>query len=252
LIVSHQWLAEHYNDADLIILDSRGSIAYSYGHIPNSQPLGVEKVVKTDQYGAHLVIESEQATTLFNSLGIDDSKTVVICGEYLDPSAARISWTLLYFGHDKTKILDIGMRVWQKKGLPITRDIPKLTTTHFVPKVNSLIRIEAEELYKKIDTAIIIDARSPQEFMAGRIPNAILLPFTDGMGEGDLLFKEKDELTKIFSQLQIPKDKELVCYCAHGYRAANVFTQLQMVGYENVKLYDGSFADWVGRKLPLG
>ncbi len=248
---SHQWLAEHYNDPDLVILDSRGNIPYSYAHIPNSQPLGIEKVVKTNQYGANLVIENDQAITLFGSLGIDESKTVIIYGDYLDPSAARISWTFLYFGHEKTKILDVGITAWQKKGLPITKDIPKPTIVTFVPKVNSLIRIEAEELYKKLGTVTIIDARSFQEFMAGRIQNAILFPFTDGIGEEGSLFKDKDELLRIFNEQQIPRDKELVCYCTLGHRAANVFTQLRLAGYENVKLYDGSFADWVGRRLPL-
>ena len=248
----HQWLAEHYNDPDLVILDSRGNIPYSYAHIPNSQPLGIEKVVQTNQYGANLVIENDQAATLFGSLGIDESKTVIIYGDYLDPSAARIAWTFLYFGHEKTKILDVGMMTWQKKGLPITRDIPKPTVATFVPKINSLIRIEAEELYKKLDSVTIIDTRSLQEFMAGRIPNAILFPFTDGVGEEGSLFKDKDELLRIFNEQQISQDKELVCYCALGHRAANVFTQLRLAGYENVKLYDGSFADWVGRRLPLG
>ena len=252
MIVSHQWLAEHYNDPNLVILDSRGSVPYSYAHIPNSQPLGVEKVVKTNQYGANLVIESEQAETLFGSLGIDESKTVIIYGDYLDPSAARIAWTLLYFGHEKTKILDIEIRTWHKKELPITRDIPKSIPAKFIPKINSSIRIEAEELHKKIDSAVIIDARSPQEFMAGRILNAVLFPFTEGVGEDGSLFKEKDELSQIFTEQQMPKGKELVCYCALGHRAANVFTQLRMAGYDNVKLYDGSFADWVGRRLPLG
>lgn len=251
MIVSHQWLAEHYNDSDLVILDSRGDIAYSYAHIPNSQPLGVEKVVKTNQFGANLVVESEQAASLFGSVGINESKTVVICGDYLDPSAARIAWTLLYFGHDKTKILDIGIRTWHKKELPTTRDVTKPIPTKFIPKVNSSIRIEAEELYKKIDTAVIIDARSPQEFMAGRILNAILFPFTEGAGESGSLFKEKVELSRIFNEQEIPKDKELVCYCTLGHRAASVFNQLRMAGYENVKLYDGSFADWVGRRFPL-
>lgn len=252
MIVSHQWLAEHYKDPDVIILDSRGNVAYSYAHIPNSQPLGVDKVVKINQYGAHLVIDSEEAAKLFGSLGIDESKTVIIYGDYLDPSAARIAWTFLYFGHEKTKILDIGIRAWHKKELSITREITKPVPTIFVPNVNPSIRIEAEELQKKLDTAVIIDSRSPQEFLSGRILNAILFPFTEGVGEGGLLFKEKDELERIFDEQQIPKDKELVCYCALGHRAANVFTQLKIAGYENVILYDGSFADWVGRRLPLG
>ncbi len=154
----------------------------------------------------------------------------------------------MYFVHDRTKILDVGIRVWHKNGLPVTRDIAKPAVANFVPKINQSIRIEAEELHKKIDAAVIIDARSPQEFMADRICNAILFPFI----EGGSLFKEKDELLRIFSEQQIPKDGELVCYCALGHRAVNVFAQLKMAGYENVNLYDGSFADWIGRRLPLG
>lgn len=251
MILSYSWLAEHLNDDNIVILDSRGNTAYSYAHIPNSQPLGLEKVVKTNQYGANLVLETEQAEKLFSSLGIDDTKTVIIYGDYLDPSAARIAWTLLYFGHEKTKILDIGVRGWHQKGLPITRDVHKVKPTTFVPKINSAIRIEAENLQKKLDETIILDARSPQEFMAGRIPNAALLPFTDGVGQSGFLFKDKEDLIKLFEEKQITKDKELICYCALGHRGANVFAQLKIAGYENVKLYDGSLADWAGRRLPL-
>ncbi len=109
MITSHTWLAEHFNDPDVVILDSRGNVAYSYAHIPNSQPLGVEKVVKANQHGANLVLDTDNAANLFGSLGIDETKTVIVYGDYMDPSAARIAWTLLYFGHDKTKILDIGI-----------------------------------------------------------------------------------------------------------------------------------------------
>jgi thiosulfate/3-mercaptopyruvate sulfurtransferase len=54
MIVSHTWLAEHINDPNIVILDSRGNVAYSYANIPNSQPLGIEKVVKTNQHGANI------------------------------------------------------------------------------------------------------------------------------------------------------------------------------------------------------
>lgn len=244
-------VVEHINDPSVVILDSRGNVAYSYAHIPNSQPLGIEKVVKTNQYGANLVLDEEPAAKLFGSIGIDETKTAIAYGDYMDPSAARVVWTLLYFGHENTKILDIGIRGWHQKGLPITRDKPVVKPTTFIPRINSNLRIEAEEIHKRMDKLTLLDARSPQEFMAGRIPNSILLPFTDGVGEGGFIFKDKDQLIKIFEEKQIPKDKELVCYCALGHRGANIFAQLKIAGYENVKLYDGSIADWIGRRLPL-
>jgi len=87
--------------------------------------------------------------------------------------------------------------------------------------------------------------------MAGRIPNATLLPFSDGVGQSGLMFKDKEDLIKLFEEKQITKDKELICFCALGRRGANVFAQLKIAGYENVKLYDGSIADWAGRRLHL-
>ncbi|HEV2192278.1 MAG TPA: rhodanese-like domain-containing protein [Nitrosopumilaceae archaeon] len=150
MIVSHTWLVEHLDDPNIVILDSRCSVAYSYAHIPNSQPLGVEKVIISNQYGANLVFDATKTANLFGSIGIDDAKTVIIYGDYMDPSSARIAWTLLYFDHDKTKILDIGIRGWHKKGLAVTRDIPTIKSTTFVPKINTNLRIETEELVKKL------------------------------------------------------------------------------------------------------
>ena len=71
------------------------------------------------------------------------------------------------------------------------------------------------------------------------------------VGEKGLLFKTKEDLIKLFEEKQTPKEKELICYCALGHRGANIFTQLKIAGYENVRLYDGSIVDWAGRRLPL-
>lgn len=251
MIISHSWVSQHLDDPDVVILDSRSKVAYSYAHILNSHLLGIEQVVKTNQYGVHLVPDEKDASSTFASVGIDGTKTVIVYGDYLDPAAARVAWTLLYFGHEKTKIMDIGIRGWHQEGLPITRVPSKKKTANFVAKINSSLKLDADKLQKKLESVFILDARAPQEYMAGRIPNAVLVPFTDGVGKNGLLFKGKDELVKLFKEKQIPKDKELVCYCTLGHRGANLFLQLKIAGYENVKLYDGSFADWVGRRLPV-
>lgn len=128
---------------------------------------------------------------------------------------------MLYFGHEKTKILDIGIRSWHKKELPITRDMPKPISAKFIPKINSSIRIEAEELHKEIDTAVIIDARSPQEFMTGRILNAVFFPFTEGVGEGGSLFKEKNDSRESLASNKYLKIK-------NWYATVHLVTGLQM------------------------
>ena len=96
IIVDSKWLASHLDDNDLCIIDARGNYAHRLGHIKNSQPLDIEQVISISDNGSNLVIEKQVAERLFSNLEIDDSKTVVIYGEYPDPSAARIVWTLNY------------------------------------------------------------------------------------------------------------------------------------------------------------
>ena len=97
----------------------------------------------------------------------------------------------------------------------------------------------------------ILDARSSQEFMGGYLPNSKLILFTEGIGYDGKLFRDKDFLEVLFSQNQISKDKEIICYCMHDHRASNLFLQLKIAGFDNVKLYDGSFVEWYGKGFPL-
>ena len=102
-----------------------------------------------------------------------------------------------------------------------------------------------------MDDLIILDARTPQEYFGGHIPRSILFPFTDGIGQDGMLLEKKETLENLFVQRQIPRNKSLVCYCMHGHRASSLYFQAKIAGFENVRLYDGSYVDWHSKKLPL-
>ncbi len=87
--------------------------------------------------------------------------------------------------------------------------------------------------------------------MGGHIPNSKLIPFTDGISYDGRLFQTREFLENLFSQNNILKENEIVCYCMHGHRASSLFLQLMIAGYQKIKLYDGSFVDWYGRRFPL-
>ena len=251
MLVSPQWLKDHIDDSELIILDTRPKVSFVYGHIPNSQSLTIEQVIKFDQNGSHLVADEKNIVEIFSSLGVDESKTVVLCGEYMDPSVARIAWTFLYFGHEKTKILDHGINTLPQFGIDLTRKSYNVTPSKFSSKINHHLQIDADDILTNLEKIVLLDARSPQEFMGGHLPNAILIPFTDGLGTNGKMFSDKENLEKLFLERKIPKDKEIICYCMHGHRASSLFYQLRIAGYEKVKVYDGSFVDWNGRRLAL-
>jgi len=250
MLVSIDWLKEHQSNNDIVILDTRPKTMFLYGHITKSQSLTLDQVIAFDQYGSNLVLDEKKISELFGSLGIDDSKTVLLIGESMDPSVARIAWTFLYFGHEKTFLLDANVMTLQKHGFELTKKTFTPTLTTFTPKVNSKIRINSDSLKENLDDFVILDARTPQEFMGGHLPNSKLIPFTEGISY-DKIFQDKSFLQNLFSDNQIPKESQIVCYCMHGHRASSLFLQLVIAGYENVKLYDGSFVDWYGRRLPL-
>ncbi|NJK77960.1 MAG: sulfurtransferase [Nanoarchaeota archaeon] len=251
MLVSINWLKDNSSNPNIVILDTRPKTMFLYGHIPQSQSLTIDQIIEFDQYGSNLVADEKKLADLFGSLGIDDSKTVVIVGDSMDPSAARIAWTFLYFGHEKTFLLDATILDLQKNGFELTKKLSTPLSTTFIPNIKPEIRIDATNLKSNLDKFTILDARTPQEFMGGHIPNSKLIPFTDGIAYDGKLFQTSDFLENLFSQNDVSKDCDIVCYCMHGHRASSLFLQLMIAGYHNIKLYDGSFVDWYGRRLPL-
>ena len=181
------WLSSHLDDPNIVIIDARGVLSHRFSHIKNARPFGLESVISIADNGANLVIDATTAEKLFSSLGIDDSKAVLVYGESIDPSAARIVWTLMYYGHTNVKLLDIGFSEWQKAGFPVTRERQEnrvepviansssdagRPTPIFKAKINPTIRASADYIKTtQVDpNVIIIDARTPQEHFASRIP----------------------------------------------------------------------------------
>jgi thiosulfate/3-mercaptopyruvate sulfurtransferase len=256
IIVDSKWLASHLDDLNLVIIDTRDNITYRFRHIKNARPLGIERIISVADNGANLVVDGSIAERIFTELGIDDSKTVIVYGEYGDPSAARVVWTLMYHGHPNVKLLDIGFRQWHKAGLPTTRQTPtqKPSTSLFKSKINCTIRADAEIIKAKQSdpNVIIVDARTAQEHFQARIPGSILHNWEEGLDDDSgRVVRYKDELQKDFEQRGITKDKEIICYCHSGTRASHKYLQLKEAGFNNVRMYDGSIIDWAQRHNPL-
>jgi thiosulfate/3-mercaptopyruvate sulfurtransferase len=255
ITVTSKWLVGHLDDPNLVIIDGRGIMPYRVGHIKNARYLEFEKVISLADNGANLVLDRSLAEDLFSTLGINDSKIVVVYGEYMDPSSARIAWTLMYHGHPNTNLLDIGFNTWQNEGLPISSGAPSHINTpvQFKSKPNHSIRADSDMIKaKQTDpNIVIVDARTPQEYMQARIPGSTLHNWDEGLGDGGLMFKTKEELQKDFASKGITNDKEIICYCHSGTRAAHKYLQFKLACFNNVRLYDGSIIDWAQRHNAL-
>jgi thiosulfate/3-mercaptopyruvate sulfurtransferase len=254
ITIASKWLSAHLDDPDLIIIDARGTMPYRLAHIKNARPLNVERVISIADNGANVVIDMPTAEKIFGDLGIDDSKKVVVYGEYMDPSAARVVWTLLYHGHPNSMLLDIGFNVWRASGLSFTREVPnKIRPAQFKSNPNPSMRADAELIKSKQNNpnVVIVDARTTQEHIQARIPGSILHNWEVGLGDNGAMFKSKGELRNDFESNGITIDKEIICYCHSGSRSAHKYLQLKNAGFDKVRMYDGSIIDWAPRGNPI-
>ena len=258
MTIDSSWLTSHLDDENLIIIDSRGIMPFRFSHIKNAIPMGVENVISINENGSYMVIAPQVAEQIFTELGIDDTKVVVVYGEYPDPSLARIVWTLMYFGHKNVKILDIGFENWLQSGYPITKDFKSknagtISDIGFVARIQATEKADAQfinEVKDKPET-IIIDTRTAQEHFQARIPGSILHNYEEGIGETGKMIKDVEMLKQDFKKIGITQDKQIICYCHSGIGAAHTYLQLKQAGFVNVRLYDGSIVDWAKRKYPL-
>ena len=167
--------------------------------------------------------------------------------------AARGVWLTLYFSHENVSMLNGGFEKWRSNSYPIEIKSNSLTHRKFRGKVNNKILMTAEEIRNSLGNKnyVIVDVRSKEEFdgsevralRRGHIPFAVNIDWENNIKNST--FKNIDRLSKIYAR--IPRAAVVISYCQGGYRAANTFLVLKMLGYNKVKMYLGSWGEWGNR-----
>jgi thiosulfate/3-mercaptopyruvate sulfurtransferase len=161
-----------------------------------------------------------------------------------------------------------GSRVlWEKLGLPTSTEVPTPTPARYTPGTgrNDSMRVRFSEILAKLDdiaagSVALLDHRTPEEYRgervnaleapdvgaerAGRIPGARHLFFDDFLND-DMTFRSEDELRALLADRGATPDKDVISYCRLSHRATLAwFTMTQILDYENVRSYDGSWTEW--------
>jgi thiosulfate/3-mercaptopyruvate sulfurtransferase len=254
MIISTTNLNSILNNSNIVIIDTRSFKEYSEGHIPRAVNLDLFAFHWIDTTKEGIANFNRQTETLFSFVGITPEKKVVFYDDVSGMLAARGVWMLMYFSHSDVSILDGGMKKWKQENLPLETKSNGFKPTLFSGKINSEIISGFEYLNDNLNHLKILDARSQGEFngsviraaQAGHIPHAINIDWNLNLNE-DGTFKNDEELSKLYD---IPKNSEIVTYCQGAYRAANTFLVLRKLGFENVRVYLGSWGEW-GNRLDL-
>lgn len=203
------------------------------------------------------VAEFEKAV---GDLGISN-ETLVVCYDAMGVFASpRAWWMFKIMGHDKVVVLDGGLPLWRKEGRPTQMEFAKATTVeNFQATFRPELEYTASQVLKAIgDKSIqIIDARSSGRFNAtepeprpgakgGHIPGSACIPFSEVLEAGR--FKDVDKLRAVFDPIIPPNTKRKVFSCGSGVTASILAIAADECGYQNLTVYDGSWAEWAAMK----
>jgi len=265
-LVTTAWLKDHRADANVVVVDVRSAIdgggtkAYEAAHIPGSIHSDYDKdgwrVTRNDVQ--FMLPSTAQLEKLIGDLGIDEESHVVVVPagvSFTDfGSAARIYWTLKVAGLKDVSILNGGVAAWKGAGLPLEGGVSTPSPKIFTATIDKTTLAEIDEV-KQIEEkggATLLDARPANFFNVkeraptvqayGHIPNATNLDSAKYYDAQTNMLKPKVELAAISNA--IPAGP-VVSYCNTGHWAAtDWFVLHEVLGREQVKLYDGSMTEW--------
>lgn len=264
-VVNQEWLLEQLANKDVKIVDCRFSLSkpdegeclYKESHIPGAYFFDLEKQLSapvSKHGGRHPLPDIEQFRHEIEQAGIDNTKTVVAYDGGEGAFASRFWWLLTYIGHDKVYVLNGGFKSWVEAGYPTTKEVPKPEPANFKVSIRKEMLATYEEIKEivanKKKSPILIDSREKARYLGkeepidkipGHIPGAMHKFWAEGLENG--FFKGSEEQKKRFAELD--QKEPIIVYCGSGVTATPNYIALKIAGYQNVKLYAGSYSDWV-------
>jgi thiosulfate/3-mercaptopyruvate sulfurtransferase len=270
-LVSTDWLAAHLDDPHVRIVDIRGHVLpateppphyfnhhadYVQAHIPGAVFVDwVHEITDPADPRHAQIAPPDRYTAVMRRLGVHDDTLVVAYDDAGGMFAARLWWSLHYYGHMRAVVLDGGWQQWTKEKRWTTAIEPKHPPGSFTAHPQADLRVTAEEVQAHLGDWQLLDMRSKEEFEGqasrakrfGHIPGALSLPRRTLLA-ADGLMLSPDQLRAQFSGLGVHTGGDrVVFYCNAGVSASFGLLALRAAGYEGGHVYDGSWKDWGSR-----
>ncbi|MFD1707202.1 sulfurtransferase [Siminovitchia sediminis] len=262
-IKSKEWLKERLHDSNIRIVDctyslqdpSYGKTVYQKKHIPGAVYFDLAKDLSSEVQihgGRHPLPHIETFREKLEESGIHEKNAVIAYDGGEGCFASRFWWLLTFLGHQQVFVLDGGMKEWEEAQYPLTDMVPfyRKSTFHIRPQPSMLADIIEVKAEMNSDHTVLIDSRAKERYLGckepidvkpGHIPGAVNFEWTESFHEGK--WKNKDEQKRRFSRLN--PNNSIIVYCGSGVTATvNVLSLLES-GFQHVKLYAGSYSDWV-------
>jgi thiosulfate/3-mercaptopyruvate sulfurtransferase len=265
-LVSIQWLADHLDAENLVILNASMKPVTPAGSndsleetscIPGARRFDFDNEIRDKNTDLpHMMPSAEFFTDEMQKLGINKDSAIVVYDYAGIFSSPRAWWMFHAMGHDQVAVLDGGLPAWEKAGYPCgTRSATSATHRgDFVARpLDGLFCDSAHVLQALSDPRYaVLDARSAGRFKgiepepraglrSGHMSNALNLPYTETLQDGFML--PAANLEPVFSKL-VNKERNLIFSCGSGVTACITALAAELAGYPKITVYDGSWSEW--------
>ncbi|WBL35566.1 sulfurtransferase [Tepidiforma flava] len=263
LLAEPDWLQQHLDDPGVRIIDCAVLEAYRRAHIPGAVHLPVHYYIKeAGPPGADhgtFVMPPAEFEALMGRLGVSNDTLVVTYDDNNALVAARLWWVLNYYGHTNVKVLNGGWHRWLTEGRPITFHATRPKSASFTARPNPDLIADAEYLKARIGDpgCQILDARTDAEWdgtndrgnrRVGRVPGAKHLEWVRFVETADTRrFLPAEAIERLLAEAGFARGRATITYCQGGIRAAHAAFAMTLVGYDDIRVYDGSMRDWANR-----
>lgn len=273
-IVETEWLAQHLESPDIVLLDGSTHLPtsgrnarneFATEHIPGAYFFDIDEVADKKNPLPHMLPSSVQFASQIKAMGIGDGTRVIVYDTEGLYSAARVWWMFRTMGHSDVAVLNGGMKKWKAEGRPVTDETSlKRQPRHFTPRANAALVRDAADVKALIGhpSVQIVDARAAGRFTgstpeprkglrSGRIPGSRNVPFGTLLN-ADGTLKPKDELRRVFAAAGVDIERPVVASCGSGVTAGVIAFALAQLGRTDAAVYDGSWSEWGAREdLPI-
>jgi thiosulfate/3-mercaptopyruvate sulfurtransferase len=261
-LVGTDWVATHGGDGNVRLVEvDVDTAAYDTGHIAGA--IGWHWQRDLQQRPVRDIPTKEEWEALLSRSGIDGDTLVVLYGDNHNWFAAYAYWLFKVYGHEDVCLMNGGRQRWIDEARPVTQDIPAVAPTSYrASDRDRRLRAYRDDVTATIGgtSVALVDVRSPKEYSGellapenlpqegaqrgGHIPGAQSIPWASAVA-ADGTFKSAEELQALYGGKGITADKPTIAYCRIGERSAHTwFVLTELLGYPNVRNYDGSWTEW--------
>ncbi len=256
LLADTAWLAARLDDPTVRVVDLSPLADYRAGHIPGAVHVWWQDLTEVNNFTYGMLVDPASRRRVIGAAGIAPGMTVVAYDNAGGRYATYFLWVLTYTDIAPGRLLNGGLDTWRREGRPVTRRIPEVAPVALAERpTNEAVLHNGKDLLARLgerDLAVV-DARNAEEgretwggrLRVGRIPGSHPIPWDRNLGQkGTAVVRDPVELPVVYSRFGLRKDQEIIVYALTGVEAAQTFWTLRVLGYERVKIYNGSWAEW--------